>query len=110
MKDYWYGNWPNYRTGNDIVTLQKITGMVIGQMTVPVLSSTIISNKITSMLLLELNVAFRVQYSQLKFANMVTKGQNYITGKKITLPKMKAKNTRTGTVRGVTGNKNLLVV
>jgi hypothetical protein len=40
---------------------------------------------------------------------MVTQGQNYITGKKITLPKMKAKNTGTNTTRGVTGNGNLLV-
>jgi hypothetical protein len=40
---------------------------------------------------------------------MVTKGQNYITGKKITLPKMKAKNTRADTIRGITGNGNLLV-
>jgi hypothetical protein len=40
---------------------------------------------------------------------MVTKGQNYITGKKFTLPKMKAKNTHTDSVRGVTGNGNLLV-
>jgi hypothetical protein len=36
-------------------------------------------------------------------------GQNYITGKKITLPKMKAKIFRTDTVRGITGNGNLLV-
>jgi hypothetical protein len=40
---------------------------------------------------------------------MVTQGKNYINGKKISLPKMKAKNTRTDTVRGVTGNGNLLV-
>jgi hypothetical protein len=40
---------------------------------------------------------------------MATQGQNYITGQKITLPKMKANNTRTGTVRGITGNENLLV-
>jgi hypothetical protein len=40
---------------------------------------------------------------------MVTQGQNYITGKKITLPKMKAKNNRTDTVSGVTGNGNLPV-
>ncbi len=39
---------------------------------------------------------------------MVTQGQNYITGKKIMLPEMKAKNTRTGTVRGITGNGNFL--
>jgi hypothetical protein len=78
-------------------------------MTVPVLSSTIISNKLTSMPLLELYVTFRVQYLQRKFASMVTQDQNYITGKKITLPKMKAKNTRTDTVRGVTGNGNLPV-
>ncbi len=84
--------------------------MVISQMTVPVLSSTITSNKLTSMPLLELYVTFWVQYLQCKFAIMVTKGQNYITGKKITLPKMKAKNTRTGTVRGVTGNRYLLVL
>ena len=32
-----------------------------------------------------------------------------LTGKKITLPIMKAKNTRTGTVRGITGNVNLSV-
>jgi hypothetical protein len=78
-------------------------------MTVPALSSIIISNKLTSMLLLELYVALQVQYLQCKFASMTTKGQNYITGKKITLLKMKAKNTRTDTVRGVTGNGNLLV-
>jgi hypothetical protein len=83
--------------------------MVIGQITVPVLSCTITSNKLTSMLLLELYVAFQVQYLQCKFAIMVTQGQNYITGKKIPLPKMKAKNTRTDTVRGVTGNEDLLV-
>jgi hypothetical protein len=40
---------------------------------------------------------------------MVTQGKNYIAGKKITLPKMKAKNTRTDTVRGVIGNGNLSV-
>ncbi len=73
------------------MTLQKITGTVIGQMTVPVLSSTIISNKLTSMPLLELYVTFQVQFLQCKFSIMVTQGQNYITGKKITLPKMKGK-------------------
>jgi hypothetical protein len=36
-------------------------------------------------------------------------GKKYITGKKITLPKMKAKFFRTDTIRGVTGNVNLLV-
>jgi hypothetical protein len=41
---------------------------------------------------------------------MVTQGQNYITGKKITLPKMKAKNTRTDTLRGITGKGNLSVL
>jgi hypothetical protein len=38
---------------------------------------------------------------------MVTQGQNYITGKKNKLPKMKAKNTHTDTVRGITGNGNM---
>jgi hypothetical protein len=36
-------------------------------------------------------------------------GQNYITGKKITLPKMEAKYFHTDTLTGVTGNRNLLV-
>jgi hypothetical protein len=40
---------------------------------------------------------------------MVTQGQNYITGKKITLPKMAEINYRTGTGRCVTGNVNFLV-
>jgi hypothetical protein len=40
---------------------------------------------------------------------MVTQGQNYITGKIFTLPKMKAKNARTNTVRGITGTGNLSV-
>jgi hypothetical protein len=39
---------------------------------------------------------------------MVTQGQNYITGKKITLQKLKAKNTHIDTVKGITGNGNLL--
>jgi hypothetical protein len=30
-----------------------------------------------------LYIAFQVQYLQCKFANMVTQGQNYITGKKL---------------------------
>jgi hypothetical protein len=34
-------------------------------------------------------------------------GQRYITGKKITLPKMKAKIFRTDTLKGVTCNLNL---
>ncbi len=46
----------------DIVTLGKITGTVISQMTVPVLSSTITSKKLTSMPFLELYTAFQVQY------------------------------------------------
>jgi hypothetical protein len=91
------------------MTLRNITGMVIGQMTVPVLSSTIFSNNLTSMPLLALYVAFRVQYSECKFTSMVTQGQNYITGKNIALPKIKAKNTRTDIVRGVTSNVNFLV-
>ncbi len=33
-----YNNLPNYCTSNDIVTLQKITGTVIGQVTVPVMT------------------------------------------------------------------------
>ncbi len=78
-------------------------------MTVLVLLFIIISNKLTSMLLLELYIAFQVQYLQFKFASMVTQGQNYITGKKNTLPKMKAKNNRTNTVRGITGNRHLPV-
>jgi len=41
---------------------------------------------------------------------MVTQGQNYITGKKITLPKMKEKNYRTSTVRSSTGNANFSVL
>jgi hypothetical protein len=36
-------------------------------------------------------------------------GQNYITGKKMTLPNMKAKIFHADTVRGVTSNGNLLV-
>ncbi len=44
------------------MTLQKITGTVIVQTTVPVLSSIITSNKLTIMLLLELNITFQVQY------------------------------------------------
>jgi hypothetical protein len=40
---------------------------------------------------------------------MVTQGQNYITGKKITLPKMTEVNYRTGTARGSTGNVNFSV-
>jgi hypothetical protein len=81
-------------------------------MTVPILSSTIITNKLKSMPLLELYAAFQVQYL---LAMQIC--QHYgnprpkitLTGKKITLPKMKAKNTRTGTVRGITGNRNLPV-
>jgi hypothetical protein len=91
------------------MTLRKITGMVMGQMTVPVLSCTIISNKLTSMPLLDLYITFRVKYLQFKFASMVTQGKNYFTGKIITLPKMKAKNTHTNTVKGITGNGNLPV-
>jgi hypothetical protein len=41
---------------------------------------------------------------------MATQGQNYITGKKITLPKMKEKNYSTSTVRGSTGNVNFSVL
>jgi hypothetical protein len=34
-----HGNWPSYHTGKDIVTLRKITGTVIGQITIPVMTS-----------------------------------------------------------------------
>jgi len=40
---------------------------------------------------------------------MVTQGQNYITGKKITLPKMTEINYRTSAERCVTGNVNFSV-
>jgi hypothetical protein len=40
---------------------------------------------------------------------MVTQGQNYITGKKITLPKMTEKKDHTGTGGGITGNANFSV-
>jgi hypothetical protein len=41
---------------------------------------------------------------------MVTQGQKYITGKKLTLPKMTEINYRTSTVRGSTGNVNFSVL
>jgi hypothetical protein len=39
IRQYRYGNRPNYRTGDDIVTLPKITGTVIDHMTIPVMLS-----------------------------------------------------------------------
>jgi hypothetical protein len=55
------------------------------------------------MQLLELYVVF------CQYGNNGNPGKNYITDKKITLPKMISKIFHTDTVRGVTGNVNLSV-
>ncbi len=50
------------------------------------------------------NIDFRSTCNaNLKFACMVTQGQNYITGKKNYITKNEGKNTHTDTVRGITG-------